>query len=61
MHFLTISSNHNFLSALYLAMPEILKSSKAAIEKRLLQKSPFEKLCSDIIPALVEALVKVIL
>ncbi|KAG5241747.1 importin [Salix suchowensis] len=26
--------------------------------KRLLQKSPFEKLCSDIIPALVEALVK---
>jgi hypothetical protein len=43
-------------------MPEILKSSKAAIfEKRLLQKSPFEKLCSDIIPALIEALVKVIL
>ncbi|KAH8502878.1 hypothetical protein H0E87_014255 [Populus deltoides] len=44
--------------AAVLAMPEILKSSKAAIEKRLLQKSPFEKLCSDIIPALVEALVK---
>ncbi|KAG5223377.1 importin [Salix suchowensis] len=41
-----------------LAMPEILKSSKAANDKRLLQKSPFEKLCSDIIPALVEALVK---
>eukprot|EP00258_Populus_trichocarpa_P045463 XP_024461482.1 importin-5 [Populus trichocarpa] len=45
--------------AAVLAMPEILKSSKAAIfEKRLLKKSPFEKLCSDIIPALVEALVK---
>ena len=42
-------------------MPEMLKSSKSAIDKRLLQKSPFEKLCSDIIPALVEALVKVIL
>ncbi|KAJ6425330.1 hypothetical protein OIU84_025991 [Salix udensis] len=44
-----------------LAMPEILKSSKAANDKRLLQKSPFEKLCYDIIPAFVEALVKVIL
>ncbi|KAB5563927.1 hypothetical protein DKX38_003981 [Salix brachista] len=34
---------------------EIIESS---FGKRLLQKSPFEKLCSDIIPALVEALVK---
>ncbi|KAJ6425329.1 hypothetical protein OIU84_025990, partial [Salix udensis] len=41
-----------------LAMPEILKSSKAANDKRLIQKSPFEKLCYDIIPAFVEALVK---
>ncbi|KAJ6378211.1 hypothetical protein OIU78_028450 [Salix suchowensis] len=41
-----------------LAMPEMLKPSKAAIDKRLLQNSPFEKLCSDIIPVLVEALVK---
>ncbi|KAJ6412817.1 hypothetical protein OIU84_005796 [Salix udensis] len=48
----------NVRIAAALAMPEILKSSKAANDKRLLQKSPFKKLCSDIIPALVEALVK---
>ncbi|CAK7337885.1 unnamed protein product [Dovyalis caffra] len=44
--------------AAVLAMPEILKSSKAAREKNHFQKSRFEKLCYDVIPALVEALDK---
>ncbi|KAJ6316160.1 hypothetical protein OIU78_019438 [Salix suchowensis] len=37
---------------------EVRIAAALANDKRLLQKSPFEKLCSDIIPSLVEALVK---
>lgn len=45
-------------------MPLILHSAKSAVEKRLLQgfnESPVKKLSDDIIPALVDALRKVIL
>lgn len=44
-------------------MPVLLKSSKEAIQKgnlELSDESTFEKLCSDVLPALVKALSKVI-
>ncbi|CAK7338907.1 unnamed protein product [Dovyalis caffra] len=43
------------------AMPVLLKSSKEAIQKGYLElsdESPFEKLCSNVVPALVKALSK---
>ncbi|KAJ6364531.1 hypothetical protein OIU76_029482 [Salix suchowensis] len=43
------------------AMPVLLKSSKEAIQNgnlELFDESPFEKLCSDVVPALVKALRK---
>ncbi|KAJ7000337.1 importin-5-like [Populus alba x Populus x berolinensis] len=59
--FLNFQLNEEIRRVAASAMPVLLKSSKEAIQKgnlELSDESPFEKLCSDVLPALVKALSK---
>ena len=60
-----MTDKHSLIfGALILAMPVLLKSSKVATQEGYLEwsadESPFKKLCSYVVPALVKALSKVI-